>query len=139
MASLWGLSAGDAKTDCDPGRGALRRSVMSRFAEFLSTEKIDPRRLLAASRQLERLRPEDRAVRLQKRLNKGKEAPPAAADAAPVAPKKSRSGRPVTHRVLELARTGGSLSGPQKTRVLRALNHLLGQKKKDPVDLRKIF
>jgi len=110
---------------------------MSRFAEFLSTEKIDPRRLLAASRQIERLRPEDRAIRLQKRLSKGKEAAPADAAAAP--PKKPRSGRPVTHRALELASSGGSLSGPQKTRLLRAVNHLLGQKKKDPVDLRKIF
>jgi hypothetical protein len=113
---------------------------MSRFAEFLSTEKIDPRRLLAASRQIERLRPEDRAIRLQKRLSKGKEAAPAAADAAAAPPKKSRSGCPITHRVLELANGGGaSLTGPQKTRVLRAVNHLLGQKKKDPVDLRKIF
>jgi len=112
---------------------------MSRFAEFLSTEKIDPRRLLAASRQLERLRPEDRTIRLQKRLSKGKEAPPAAADAAVTPPKKSRSGRPVTHLVLERANSGGSLSGPQKTRLLRAVNHLLVQKKKDPVDLRKIF
>jgi hypothetical protein len=113
---------------------------MSRFAEFLATEKIDPRRLLAASRGIERLRPEDRAIRLQKRLSKGKEAPPPAADGAAAAPpKKSRSGRPVTHRVLELANSGGSLSGPQKTRLLRAVNHLLGQKKKDPIDLRKIF
>jgi hypothetical protein len=112
---------------------------MSRLAEFLSTEKIDPRRLVAASRQLERLRPEDRTIRLQKRLSKGKEAAPAAADAVPTPPKKSRSGRPVTDRVLELAKSGASLSGPQKTRILRAVNHLLGQKKKDPVDLRKIF
>jgi hypothetical protein len=112
---------------------------MSRFAEFLSTEKIDPRRLVAASRQIERLRPEDRTIRLQKRLNKGKEAAPAAADAPVAAPPKSRSGRPVTDRVLQLATGGASLSGPQKTRILRAVNHVLGQKKKDPVDLRKIF
>lgn len=112
---------------------------MSRFAEFLSTEKIDPRRLLAASRGIERLRPEDRAIRLQKRLSKGKDTPAAAPDAAAAPPKKTRSGRPVTHRVLELANSGGSLSGPQKSRLLRAVNLLLGQKKKDPIDLRKLF
>ncbi len=112
---------------------------MSRFAEFLSTEKIDPRRLIAASRQLEKLRPEDRAIRLQKRLNKGKEAPAAAEGAAAAPPKKPRTGRPVTQRVLTAASSGASLTGPQKTRLLRAVNHLLGQKKKDPVDLRKLF
>lgn len=112
---------------------------MSRFAEFLSTEKIDPRRLIAASAQLEKLRPEDRAIRLQKRQNKGKEAPPAAEGAAAAPPKKPRTGRPVTPRVLSAASTGGSLTGPQKTRLLRAVNHVLGQKKKDPIDLRKLF
>ena len=112
---------------------------MSRFAEFLSTEKIDPRRIVAASRQLERLRPEDRAIRLQKRQSKGKEAAaPAEGDAA-TPPKKPRSGRPVTARVVQLASSGAALPGPQKTRLLRAVNHLLGQKKKDPVDLRKLF
>jgi hypothetical protein len=112
---------------------------MSRFAEFLTTEKIDPRRLAAASRELERLRPEDRAIRLQKRQNKGKEAPPPAEGAAATPAKKPRSGRPVTGRVVQLASSGAAISGPQKTRLLRAVNHLLGQKKKDPVDLRKLF
>jgi hypothetical protein len=112
---------------------------MSRFAEFLSTEKIDPRRVVAASRQLEKLRPEDRAIRLQKRLSKGKEAPAAAEGAAATAPKKPRSGRPVTQLVLSAASSGGSLTGPQKSRLLRAVNHVLVQKKKDPIDLKKLF
>lgn len=113
---------------------------MSRFADFLGTEKIDPRRVIAASRQLEKLRPEDRAIRLQKRLNRGKEAPPPAADGTPAAaPKKPRTGRPVTQLVLNAANSGASLTGPQKSRLLRAVNHLLGQKKKEPVDLRKLF
>jgi hypothetical protein len=112
---------------------------MSRFAEFLSTEKIDPRRLIAASRQLEKLQPEDRAIRLQKRLSKGKDAAAPAEGAAATPPKKPRSGRPVTQRVVSAATSGGSLTGPQKSRLLRAVNHVLGQKKKDPVDLRKLF
>lgn len=113
--------------------------MSSRFSEFLTNEKIDPRRLLVASRQLERLRPEDRQVRLKKRLgrkaNDGAAPPADAKDAAP----KRRSGRTITPRLLEAAATGGPLSGAQKTRLLRALNRVLEQKKKEPIDIRKVF
>ena len=114
---------------------------MSRFSEFLSTEKIDPRRLLVASRQLERLRPEDRAIRLKKRLGKKSEDAPAApaAGEGQEAAAKRRSGRSVTPRLLSTAQAGGTLSGAQKTRLLRALNRVLEQKKKEPVELRKVF
>jgi hypothetical protein len=113
---------------------------MSRFSEFLSTEKIDPRRILVASRQIERLRPEDRQIRLKKRLGKSADAAAAGADAAakPEAVKR-RSGRVVTPRLLHVAAAGGTLSGPQKTRLLRALNRVLEQKKKEPAELRKVF
>jgi hypothetical protein len=112
---------------------------MSRFSEFLTSENIDPRRLLVASRQLERLRPEDRAVRLKKRLGKksgAEAAPPAEGQEAPP---KRRSGRTITPRLLSAAQAGGALSGSQKTRLLRALNRVLEQKKKEPVELRKVF
>jgi hypothetical protein len=113
--------------------------MSSRFSEFLTNEKIDPRRLLVASRQLERLRPEDRQVRLKKRLSRKAETPAAApTDAKDAAPKR-RSGRTITPRLLEAAATGGPLSGAQKTRLLRALNRVLEQKKKEPVDIRKVF
>ena len=114
--------------------------MSSRFSEFLSNEKIDPRRLLVASRQLERLRPEDRQARLKHRLGKkdGEAAPsPAAADGEKK--EKRRTGRPVTPRLLQAAQAGGSLTGAQKTRLLRALNRVLEQKKKEPADLRKVF
>jgi hypothetical protein len=113
--------------------------MSSRFSEFLSNEKIDPRRLLVASRQLERLRPEDRQIRLKKRLSRkaGDAAAAPAADAKD-APKR-RSGRTVTPRLLTAAASGGPLSGAQKTRLLRALNRVLEQKKKEPVDIRKVF
>ena len=113
---------------------------MSRFSEYLTTENIDPRRLLVASRQLERLRPEDRAARLKKRLGRKSEesAAPAAAEGQE-APAKRRSGRTVTPRLLSTAQAGGTLSGSQKTRLLRALNRVLEQKKKEPVELRKVF
>jgi hypothetical protein len=115
---------------------------MSRFSEFLTNEKIDPRRLLVASRQIERLRPEDRALRLKKRLGKKSGEAPAAAAAdgeKKEAPSKRRSGRTITARLLAAAQSGGALSGAQKTRLLRALNRVLEQKKKDPVDIRKVF
>jgi hypothetical protein len=112
---------------------------MSRFSEFLTTENIDPRRLLVASRQLERLRPEDRAARLKKRLGRKSGETPAAPAAGEEAPPKRRSGRGVTPRLLTTAQSGGPLSGAQKTRLLRALNRVLEQKKKEPVDLRKVF
>jgi hypothetical protein len=115
--------------------------MSSRFSEFLSTEKIDPRRLLVASRQLERLRPEDRAARLKKRLGRKSDAPAAApADGEKKeAPPKGRSGHAVTPRLISAAQAGGPLSGAQKTRLLRALNRVLVQKQKEPVDIRKLF
>jgi len=114
--------------------------MSSRFSEFLTTENIDPRRLLVASRQLERLRPEDRAARLKKRLSRKSEAEaPAAPGKGDAVAAKRRSGRSVTPRLLTAAQSGSSLSGPQKTRLLRALNRVLEQKKKEPVELRKVF
>ena len=114
--------------------------MSSRFQDFLSAEKIDPRRLLVASRKLERMRPEDRKVRLERRLKKGGDAAAAPAEGAEKKDAaKRRSGRPLTDRLLSQALTGVAISGAQKTRVLRALNSVLQQKKKDPVDLRKVF
>ena len=46
-----------------------------------------------------------------------------------LAAKKPRSGRPVTHEAIDAAFAGKKVSGPQKTRILRALNHVLEQKK----------
>ena len=55
------------------------------------------------------------------------------------APKKPRSGRPVTERALAAALAGKTISGPQKTRLLRAVNHLIEQKKGTAVDLKALF
>jgi hypothetical protein len=40
---------------------------------------------------------------------------------------------------MHAALSGGTLSGPMKTRILRAVNLLLEQKKQEKVDLRTIF
>jgi hypothetical protein len=110
----------------------------TKIEDFLKEKKIDPRRILAASVDIERLRPEDRAIRLAKRQARKSE------DAAKkkegtAAAKKPRSGRPVTDRTLHAVLMGKPVSGPAKTRVLRAVNRLLEQKKQEKVGLSALF
>ena len=107
----------------------------TKFGLFLASKKLDVRRVLAASRELESLRPEDRIIKLKKRLGRKAEGE-AAADKET---RKPRSGRPVTHRALDAALKGGKMSGPTKTRLLHAVNHILAQKKQEAVDLRALF
>jgi hypothetical protein len=110
--------------------------MASKFSEFLTTNKIDPRRVAAASRELERLRPEDRAKRLARRSAKKSESKPAEGAEKPGKP---RSGRPATGRALSAAAAGKPVSGPTKTRLLRAVNRVLEQKKKSATDLKSLF
>jgi hypothetical protein len=108
----------------------------TKFAQFLAAKKLDRRRIVSASRTLETLRPEDRAIKLKKRQLR------AAADGAANAEKetrKPRSGRPVTDRAIDAALVGKAISGPTKTRILKAINHLLAQKKQEKVELRALF
>lgn len=111
--------------------------MSSKFAQFLENNKIDTRRLLAVSRRLERLNPEDRAIKRTKSKAKGAAAPAPAEGAEK--PKKPHSGRPITERLVQAAQAGKPIAGPAKTRLLRALNHILSQKKQDAVDIRAIF
>ncbi len=107
----------------------------AKFAQFIAAKKLDPRRILIASQHVEGLTPEDRQIRLNKRRARGGEG----GENAPKETRKPRSGRPVTPRAIDAALAGKELSGPTKTRILRAVNHLLEQKKQDKVDLRAIF
>jgi hypothetical protein len=107
----------------------------SKFSQFIASKKLDPRRILAASHQLEKLNPEDRLIKLKKRIARGAES----AEGAAKETRKPRSGRPVTRRALDAAMQGGQISGPTKTRLLKAVNHLLEQKKQEKVDLRQLF
>jgi hypothetical protein len=111
--------------------------MATKIADVLKEKKIDPRRILAASAELERLRPEDRAIRLAKRVARKQEDP--AKKKEGLAGKKPRTGRPVTQRAIDAAIAGKQISGPQKTRILRALNHLLEQKKLEKVELAALF
>ena len=106
----------------------------TKFETFLSDNKIDPRRVLSASRQIERLRPEDRRIRTQlakaRRSEDGKR---------PEGLAKPRSGRPVNPKTLSDALSGAKLSGAARTRVLRAVNRVLEQKKQDAVTIDALF
>jgi len=110
---------------------------MSKLSDFLDKEKIDPRRVLVASRNIERLRPEDRRVRLARRkVRSGKNVTDADKE---VAAQERRSGKPVTQPTMDAALAGGNLSGRAKQRVTDAVNHLLKAKKKSEVAVSDLF
>jgi hypothetical protein len=112
----------------------------SKFAKFLKEHQIDARRVLAASRQIERLRPEDRHIRLQRKQRKRTEAAGTPVpEGAKEKPAKPRSGRVVTERLVQDASAGKTVSGTAKNRLLRAVNRVLEQKKKQPAELRALF
>ncbi len=110
--------------------------MATKFAEFVAAKKIDVRRIAAASNELERLRPEDRKLRLAKRIAKGGEASEVQKEAAKG---KARSGRPVTERAMQAALNGVSVGGPVKTRLLKAVNVVLEQKKQPAASLKDLF
>jgi hypothetical protein len=117
--------------------GQAKKADSGRFAQFVAARKLDHRRILAVSRRLERLQTEDRLIKLNKR--RAKKAASDGGDNAPKETRKPRSGRPVTPRALNAALRGSAISGPTKTRILQAVNHLLGLKKQDKVDLKALF
>ncbi len=104
----------------------------TKLQAFLTTNKLNTKRVLAVSHSLETLRKEDRGLKLARRANKKE-----GAEKKEVA--KPRSGRAVTPRAMDAALAGGTISGPTKQRILRAVNFLLEQKKKDKVDLKTLF
>jgi hypothetical protein len=107
---------------------------MSKLSDYLTQQKIDPRRVIVASRDIEKMRREDRAVRLAKKRVKGGDE-----TAKEAAEKERRSGRAVSQPTLDRALTGGALSPAAKTRIVRAVNAVLTQKKKSEVALRDLF
>jgi hypothetical protein len=110
-------------------------SAQSKFAGFLKENKIDPARVVYASEQIEKFTPEDRAIKLAKRQSRGKED-----DAAKAArTKKPRSGRPVTVQLIARAIKGENLSGPQKSRIVRAMGRIAEQKKLGEVAITNLF
>ena len=106
--------------------------MSSKLTDFLAEKKIDERRLVVASKRIERLTPADRQLKLQKRQAK-------ASDSKEKLEGKPCSGRPVNARLLNAIKAGKPVSGPAKQRVLRAVNRILEQKKEEPVELRALF
>ena len=113
--------------------------MASKFHEFLNSNKIDPRRILVASRSVEKLRPADRAIRLARRLGAKADAPKTEGGDGDAKKAKPRSGRPVTPRLLDQALNGKPITGPAKTRLLRAVNRVLELKKKSAAELKSLF
>jgi hypothetical protein len=109
---------------------------MSKLEDYLKQQKVDPRTVLAASHGLEALQPEDRATRLTKKRARGGDEK---AKEAVKEVKKPRSGKPLSRPTLDRALAGQPLSGAAKTRLLRALNVVLGAKKKGEATLRDLF
>ncbi len=123
-----------AKKTTPKKKPAAAEKGTSKLATFLTSKKIDPRRVVSASHTLEQLRPEDRQIKLNRRRAKGGEG-----EAGPKEERKPRSGRGVTPRALHAALFGKTISGPTKTRILRAVNHLLEAKKAEKTDLKALF
>jgi hypothetical protein len=110
--------------------------MATKFADFLTAKKLNPARILAVSHKLETLQPEDRKIKLAKRQARGAEG---GEGGEKKEVQKPRSGRPVTQRAMNAAMAGGTVSGPTKTRILRAVNYLLEQKKQSKAELKTLF
>ena len=109
---------------------------MTKLADFLSTKKIDHRRLLVASKQIEALSPVDRALRFAKIRTKKSTATDAQKE---LAKGKGTSGKPVSTPLLNRALEGKPIPGAGKTRILRAVNRVLEQKKQSAAQLKDLF
>jgi hypothetical protein len=107
--------------------------MATKLETFLTEKKIDRRRVVAASHELEKLRIEDRAIKLAQHQARKKDE-----KREPGSPK-PRSGKPVSEATLGKALAGQAVSGPTKTRVLRAVNHILEQRKQSAVSLADLF
>jgi hypothetical protein len=109
----------------------------NKLATFLDSHKLNTQRLLAVSHKLETLQRADRGLKLAQR--QGKKAAAKSGEAAKKDGAKPRSGRPVSARALATALEGKAISGPTKHRIVRAVNVMLTQKKKEAIDLRALF
>ena len=108
---------------------------MSKLSDYLKTNKIDARRVVGASRGLERQTAADRVLMAKKSAIK---AGKAEKDEA-IAKTKPRSGRRVTQPAIDRALAGTTLGGPTKTRIVRAVNAILVARKKPEVTFRDLF
>ena len=108
---------------------------MSKLSEYLKNNKIDARRVVGASRSIERQTAEDRTLISKKAAIKaGKMEKDEAITKA-----KPRSGRRVTQPAIDRALAGTTVAGPTKTRIVRAVNAILVARKKPEATFRDLF
>lgn len=105
----------------------------SKLNTFLTQNKLNPKRVLVVSHKLETLTKADRTLKLERRRVKKQEG------GEKKAVDKPRSGRAISPLAMTSALAGTPISGPTKQRILRAVNYLLEQKKKDKVELKTLF
>jgi hypothetical protein len=99
---------------------------MSKLSDYLNKNKIDARRVVAASADIECNRPEDRAIAMARIQSKE-----GGTDAQKeLAAKKRRGGRKLSRPELDRALGGQSLSRRGRARVIRAVNAVLKHKSK---------
>lgn len=107
---------------------------MSKLDDYLQKHKIDARRVLAASKSIEALRPEDRAIRVARAAAKnGDEA------AKETAAKPRRSGRPVSRPTIDRALAGKPVPRRARARIVRAVNAVLAHKSKGEAKATDLF
>lgn len=107
---------------------------MSKLHDYLTKHKISVRRLTATSGKLERLTVDDRKIKQARKQAKGGDE-----GAKELAAKKPRSGRKLNAATIERAIAGTAVSGPAKTRVVRAVNAVLTQRKKSEAKFSDLF
>jgi hypothetical protein len=113
---------------------AIRRAFMSKLSDYLQKHKIDARRLLPASKQLEALQPEDRKIRLARVMAKDGDE-----KAKELAAKRRRSGRALSKPTLARAIAGTKLSRRARGRIVRAVNAVLAHKTKTEAKATDLF
>jgi hypothetical protein len=107
---------------------------MSKLSDYLKKHKIDPRRVVVASRELEALRPEDRRIRLARVVAKGGDE-----SAKELAAQKRRSGRPVSRPAIARALAGSTVTRKTRARIVRAVNAVLAYKSKGEAKAADLF
>jgi hypothetical protein len=108
---------------------------MSKLSDYLKNNKIDARRVVGASRGLERQTAEDRVLISKKAAIKAGKAE----KDETISKAKPRSGRRVTQPAIDRALAGTTLAGPTKTRIVRAVNAILVARKKPEATFRDLF
>jgi hypothetical protein len=122
---------------CAPAAAAHEQQEaphVSKLSDYLTKHKIDPRRVIAASNDLEAMRPEDRKIKLARLNAKGGDE-----SAKELAAQKRRSGRPLSRPAIARALAGGTVTRKTRGRIVRAVNAVLAHKSKGEAKAADLF